>query len=798
MKKAIALGVLLGASFISFAFAQVTVVNRVVDVISAGQPIKFDKNGEQLIIHNLQKHLVSIEFNFSSEYLSGHIGVVEYPPYTTNTYEIWISKTPGGTPLPGFEKMTTNGLGGPIEFKHPSLKALGGRYAIPGMFKYLDHGKYYYNLLPSDPTYSAVAHTLRTASMSSQDEVKVFSPSTISNTLPVSKRWDDFVTTLTTRVTVDLSGTQVGAVAFGSWRYYAGTPADLDMLSVTATPAFTYPVGMVDLVVSPIEGSFTPISPECSLQTEQTLALGRNATMMRFTTKKFEELTEAQKRLGYCILQPDTKYYMNVRFVNKNGETTCTKDRCGIYIDVNYSGAINSTTASCSLLSKSLAVGSKDALTGGEVTKLQTFLQGSYLSVSPTGYYGNMTSAAVKSFQGAYGISQLGIVGPATRAKINELHCSGTALTTPIVQNTDENKTTPTPSYQGGSGVNVSSPFAGQFVKNESTKTAITTITWEQTIGAKADIATIDLYDAGGSYIKTIAQNTSNSGSYVWRYDPTLENGTYKIVVKVGSLSGESGVFTIGMASFVATNPITVNPVVTTTSASDDYDILGRVIPTPTGPAGATMCEGMGGNPSPGSGSGPCGSYEIPVGNCSSGMTGENAITRAWQYNLENSLYLRKGNSIRFSLQRDHAMVFRFKTGASGEYTFPSPIQFAYDEHTANGPAYTRFTSLSEQKCDFDYNKLYIPNTPLTETVNNCFQSETYTGALLGMVTATGNDIVPGNITKNFPKCQLKPNTYYYVNVRWEKAVTSSSRGQISCPVGNNAQNVCGTVIGAN
>lgn len=194
-------------------------------------------------------------------------------------------------------------------------------------------------------------------------------------------------------------------------------------------------------------------------------------------------------------------------------------------------------------------------------------------------------------------------------------------------------------------------------------------------------------------------------------------------------------------------------------------------------------------------------------------MTGENAIVRAWQYNLEDGLRLRKGNSIRFSLERDHAMVFRFKTDPIGSYpTMPYPLQFAYDEHTANGPTAVPFITLSEKKCDFDYSKLLtqslssggsvVPD-PITESKNNCFQAQAFSGALLARVTETGSGALSGNITTNVPYCQLKPNTYYYLNVRFEQANNNPrsaqpSRGIISCPKGLNSKNVCGIVIGAN
>ncbi|HBT81335.1 TPA: hypothetical protein DEB04_01250 [Candidatus Giovannonibacteria bacterium] len=63
-----------------------------------------------------------------------------------------------------------------------------------------------------------------------------------------------------------------------------------------------------------------------------------------------------------------------------------------------------------------------------EVTKLQTLLA-SDKSVYPegliTGYFGNLTREAVRRFQAKYGISQVGRVGPLTRAKLAEIFGAG-------------------------------------------------------------------------------------------------------------------------------------------------------------------------------------------------------------------------------------------------------------------------------------------------------------------------------------------------------------------------------------
>ena len=71
-----------------------------------------------------------------------------------------------------------------------------------------------------------------------------------------------------------------------------------------------------------------------------------------------------------------------------------------------------------SVFSRNLNVGS----TGDDVRNLQTRLLGEgFFKGSVTGYFGPITQKAVKAFQAKYGIDQLGIVGPATRAQLNKV-----------------------------------------------------------------------------------------------------------------------------------------------------------------------------------------------------------------------------------------------------------------------------------------------------------------------------------------------------------------------------------------
>lgn len=98
---------------------------------------------------------------------------------------------------------------------------------------------------------------------------------------------------------------------------------------------------------------------------------------------------------------------------------------------------IGGTQTQCTILSSSnLRLRARDVTTNNEVSLLQGFLQDrGFLTGEPTGFFGNATLAAVKSFQTQNGLSPTGYVGPITKGKIQGLSCGGvtTSVTTSTV-----------------------------------------------------------------------------------------------------------------------------------------------------------------------------------------------------------------------------------------------------------------------------------------------------------------------------------------------------------------------------
>ncbi len=90
----------------------------------------------------------------------------------------------------------------------------------------------------------------------------------------------------------------------------------------------------------------------------------------------------------------------------------------GVVLSTGFAAAQTAT------FSRQLDLGSR----GADVSRLQTLLS-TDASVYPqglvTGYFGNLSKAAVEQFQAGYGISVVGRVGPATLARLNGLAASG-------------------------------------------------------------------------------------------------------------------------------------------------------------------------------------------------------------------------------------------------------------------------------------------------------------------------------------------------------------------------------------
>lgn len=104
-----------------------------------------------------------------------------------------------------------------------------------------------------------------------------------------------------------------------------------------------------------------------------------------------------------------------------NETSTSTNDTV-----VDTTGAVlgDSIVFSCVSLEKRMLYGNNDTQTGGDVSRLQSFLyQAGYLAQKPTGFFLRKTENAVKSFQKDNRLIVTGIVGNVTRKTIQKVSC---------------------------------------------------------------------------------------------------------------------------------------------------------------------------------------------------------------------------------------------------------------------------------------------------------------------------------------------------------------------------------------
>lgn len=92
-------------------------------------------------------------------------------------------------------------------------------------------------------------------------------------------------------------------------------------------------------------------------------------------------------------------------------------------VGVDYDNKVSGGCVGVNIVNN-LRLRSADSGSNYEVTTLQKFLfQNKYLEISPTGYFGSKTKAAVTQFQKDQGLIGTGFVGPYTRAMLKNFSC---------------------------------------------------------------------------------------------------------------------------------------------------------------------------------------------------------------------------------------------------------------------------------------------------------------------------------------------------------------------------------------
>ncbi len=141
--------------------------------------------------------------------------------------------------------------------------------------------------------------------------------------------------------------------------------------------------------------------------------------------------------------------------------------------------------------------------------------------------------------------------------------------------------------------ITVTYPQAGYSLDNSGGKDSglIANIQWVSSLPATSGV-TIDLLSSNGS-LKNIASNIANVGTYAWRYDSSIANGTYQIMMYPGaevrgigasvpSNAGYSGYFTLSGngVSTTSTQPVSTS---SAACAGPTQDIVTGPLGNPNG-----------------------------------------------------------------------------------------------------------------------------------------------------------------------------------------------------------------------
>lgn len=174
----------------------------------------------------------------------------------------------------------------------------------------------------------------------------------------------------------------------------------------------------------------------------------------------------------------------------------------------------------CTNITYTLSQGSKDSLTQGQVTLLQTYLYAKgYLSTLPTGHFGPATETALKKLQTKNGIQATGATGPLTRTAIKEASCSSVSTNISTTPTTTTIPTITTPTVTAEKSYTVNTPQANEILTIGDTYT----ITWS---GLKGNSYNLILENSAGTAKGFIVPSLYQTKAYTWKVGKVLRSDT--------------------------------------------------------------------------------------------------------------------------------------------------------------------------------------------------------------------------------------------------------------------------------
>lgn len=259
-------------------------------------------------------------------------------------------------------------------------------------------------------------------------------------------------------------------------------------------------------------------------------------------------------------------FVLNLAFINSGAMIANAQGYTVPTGDVD-NGTYNSTT--CYYFTYDMRKGSKDVNTNGEVSKLQEALvQLGYMSADPTGYFGNTTYNAVRSFQSAKGLLSSGFVGSYTRAALQSATC-----------NTPNPYPTPTPV----TNINLTPSSLDTYVYDQdSTGNSIlglnftdsnSTLNFNSNLNTSVSIINTNISNVSASlscylntgaiysYVSTYCGNGTNGVFVSLKNSNMSDNTYYYFTIRIN----QNGSYTDKQYSFTYKKRYTYNPIPTNT-----------------------------------------------------------------------------------------------------------------------------------------------------------------------------------------------------------------------------------------
>lgn len=199
------------------------------------------------------------------------------------------------------------------------------------------------------------------------------------------------------------------------------------------------------------------------------------------------------------------------------------------------------------VFTRTLAVGT----TGTDVSELQAFLAGQgFFTVATTTWFGPITKQAVIAFQKAHGINPIGVVGPITRLKIQELTSQQTvSVSTPIKRIYLSSKRR--------DSADTTAPTTPTSVRVQSKALSALTVAWNASTDDRTGTMRYVIERCAGSSCSSFAaMATTTATSYA---DGDIVSGTvYSYRVKAVDVAGNISEYSSVLSNVVALAALTV------------------------------------------------------------------------------------------------------------------------------------------------------------------------------------------------------------------------------------------------